>query len=217
MKMSLPGPRLLDYCSDQLKIFFPDKGPIRKTDLRKCFGLSLERAEYSFSKVSLKYFRDGKDVTFNHLHSDQYAMFLYIFANTLFKKEGDISISTKLFLLNKCLHGIDAFYDVNLPEIFLFVHPIGTVLGRGTYGNYFVVYQRCGIGSNHDVYPVMKEYVTLRPGSSILGNCHIEKNCTIAAGSLILDKDLRSDSVYIGNPRDHIIRKAKNYLDIWRR
>jgi serine O-acetyltransferase len=118
--------------------------------------------------------------------------------------------------LNKYLHGIDAFYEVELPDIFLFVHPLGTVLGRGTYSDYFLVYQRCGIGSNHDVYPVMKEFVTLRPGSSILGNCIVEENCTIAAGSLLLDKNLGENTLYIGNPRDYVIKTNSEILPIWK-
>ena len=45
------------------------------------------------------------------------------------------------FLLNKLLFGIDVFYTVDLPKHYIFVHPIGTILGSGAiYSNYFVVY-----------------------------------------------------------------------------
>lgn len=216
MKTSLTISGLLDYSIDQLRLFFPDKKAIQKNILRKYLTLSLERAEYCFSKINDKYFCNEEDVIFNHLHSNQYSMFLYFFSNTIFKKGYDISVSTKLFLLNKCLHGIDAFYEVELPEIFMFIHPIGTVLGGGKYANYFLVYQHCGIGSNHDVYPVLKEYVTLRPGSSVLGNCVVEENCTIAANSLLLDMDLKKNSVYMGNPRSYFIKRETDKLPVWK-
>jgi len=77
------------------------------------------------------------------------------------------------------------------------------------------VYQNCGIGSNHDIYPIMNSFVTLRPGSSIFGNCTIDENCTIAAGSLLLDKNLEKNSIYIGNPKKHIIKKNLKPIPIW--
>ena len=89
---------------------------------------------------------------------------------------------------------------------FLLVHPLGTVLGRGNYKDYFMAYQRCGIGSNHDIYPRLGRNVTLRPGSSVLGNCDIGDNVTIAADSLVLDYSVASESVYFGKPRDHWTR-----------
>ena len=103
-----------------------------------------------------------------------------------------------------------------MPSIFLLVHPLGTVLGRGLYQDYFMVYQRCGIGSNHDIYPSLGRNVTLRPGSSILGNCNIGDNVAIAADSLVLDSSVPSDSVYFGNPRVHWTRLKTSPESIWR-
>ena len=94
-----------------------------------------------------------------------------------------LDICEKIFLLNKKLHSCDIFYEVKLPSVFLLVHPLGTVLGRGNYSDFFVAYQRCGIGSNHHIYPTLGKYVTMRPGSAILGNSKIGDNCQIAAES----------------------------------
>jgi serine O-acetyltransferase len=216
MKMSLNKSELLDYLIRQANYLFPDNHNIKKLELMPHLDLALNRVEFCFSKINSRYFYNGTDVLFNHLHGDQYAMFLYFISNTIYRSNGNVNISAKLFQLNRCLHGIDAFYEVDLPDIFLFVHPLGTVLGRGSYANYFLVYQRCGIGSNHEVYPSMKEFVTLRPGSSILGNCRVEENCTIAAESLLLDRNLEKNSVYIGSPRDYLIKEVKDVNQIWR-
>ncbi len=216
MIISLDKYDISGYLSSQLNTFFPDKRKVKKRDILSHLDLILERTEFCFSMINNKYFLNDGNVVFSHLHADQYAMFLYFAASTLYRNKADLDLCSKIFHLNRYLHGIDVFYEVNLPDIFLFVHPLGTVLGRGTYSNYFAVYQRCGVGSNHDVYPVLKEYVTLHPGSSVIGNCLVEENCTIAAGSLLLDKNLEKNSVYIGNPKNYFVKKVEAKLPIWR-
>lgn len=216
MRMSITPRQLVDCLVNQINAFMPDGDKVFADEIMPHIGNIMDRTQRCFSRINNKYFSDNGEVIFNHLHADQYAMFLYFSCNTLYRSKADLKLCTKICQLNKCLHGIDAFYEVELPDIFLFVHPLGTVLGRGTYADYFMVYQRCGIGSNHDVYPVMKEYVTLRPGSSILGKCLVQENCTIAAESLLLDKDLEKNSVYIGNPRDYIIKLNPEPLSIWK-
>jgi serine O-acetyltransferase len=215
MKMSLPKNDLLDYLVAQLNSFFPDKRSVSRSIIDRALDHILERTSFCFRYIKNKYFYEDNEVIFNHMNADQYAMFLYFVANTLYRDERDIRICEKIYMLNKVLHGIDVYFEVELPEIFHFVHPIGTVLGRGQYSNYLLIYQRCGIGSNHDIYPVLKPYVTLRPGSSVLGKCLVGENCTIAAGSLLLDRDLDDNTVYIGNPRDFITKRVEERLPIW--
>jgi len=96
------------------------------------------------------------------------------------------------------------------------VHPLGTVLGRGNYSDYFVAYQRVGIGSNHDIYPTLGAYVTLRPGAAVLGNSNIGEGCQIAAESLVIDRDLPPDSLYIGNPKTATIKPNAAHYPLWR-
>lgn len=207
---------LAKYVTHQINTFFNDGQKILIDDVRMLFPESLERLEHCFARINNKYFFDGESAIFNHLHGDQYAMFLYLLCNTAYKMAGANRLASKLFLLNKMLHGIDAFYEVELPSVFLFVHPIGTVLGRGSYSDYFLVYQRCGVGSNHDIYPTLGHHTTLRPGSSVLGQCKLDGNCTLAAESLLLDKDLQANTLYIGNPRDFVIRASADVLSVWR-
>jgi serine O-acetyltransferase len=215
--ISLGSDRLFHYLCVQLRNFFPDdNSKVEQSLLKQCWDLILQRTEYCFSHVNNKYFRSENNVLFNHLNSDQYAMFLYFAANTVYIEGHQIGLAEKLFLLNKYLHGIDAYYEVRLPDIFLFVHPLATVLGRGEYGNFFVVYQRCNIGSNHDIYPRLGEHCTMHPGSSILGDCEVGCNCKIAAGSLLMDMNLEKNTVYIGSPRDYVMKEQCTTSSIWR-
>jgi serine O-acetyltransferase len=105
---------------------------------------------------------------------------------------------------------------VELPSVFLLVHPLGTVLGRGNYADFFVAYQRCGVGSNHDVYPTFGRHVTMRPGSAVLGACKIGDHCQIATESLVLDRDLPDHTLYIGGPRAATLKRQDKPYPLWR-
>ncbi len=216
VKSSLSEQQLAHYVCRQLSHSFDDGRPLSADAIRQLLPTTLQRMEHCFTRIQNKYFFDGEAARFNHLHGDQYAMFLYLLANTAHREGAGDDLPAKLFLLNKMLHGIDAFYEVELPSVFLFVHPLATVLGRARYDDYLLVYQRCGIGSNHDIYPRLGKYVTLRPGSAVLGDSVVGNNCTIAAESLVLDRQIDGNTLYIGNPRDFITKPAGAPPTVWR-
>lgn len=216
LRASLSTAELASLAARQANHLFPDGRILNPDDLMPTVGDALARIEHCFSHVANKYFFDGQSVVFDHLHGDQYAMWLYVLANQLHRMGGEAPTCKKLFLLNKALHGCDLFYEVELPSIFLLVHPLGTVLGRGRFDDYLLVYQRCGVGANHDVYPTLGKHVTMRPGSAVLGRSSVGTNCTIATESLLLDDDLAPNSVYIGSPRDYLVRRKEDKESIWR-
>lgn len=213
---SLPAEGLARLASGQVNAMFPDGEDVRIDDLMPAMPEALARLEHCFSYVGNKYFFDGERSVFSHLHGDQYTIWLYYLSNTLFRQGGAANICSKLFLLNKALHGCDIFYEVELPSVFLVVHPLGTVLGRGTYSDFFVSYQRCGVGSNKDVYPTFAKYVTLRPGSAVLGKSLIGENCQIAAESLVIDRDLPDNTVYFGDPKTARTKTNAGHYPLWR-
>lgn len=216
IQSSLSAEQLAALAARQLETMYPDGEVISVADLAPAVTGALARVEHCFSHINNKYFFNGRHAVFDHLHGDQYAMWLYLLGNELFRLGGPISVCKKLFLLNKALHGCDVFYEVALPSVFLLVHPLGTVLGRGCYSDFLIAYQRVGIGSNHDVYPTLGRHLTLHPGSAVLGKATIGDNCSIAAESLVLDRNLPPNSIYIGNPRDHLIRPQTQNPSIWR-
>lgn len=216
VRSSLDGRALAAFAASQANALYPDGDPVAADALMVAVPRALQRLEHCFAAIDNRYFFDGTDAVFNHLHGDQYAMWLYLLSNELLRQGAPASVCAKLFLLNKTLHGCDIFYEVELPSIFLLVHPLATVLGRGSYSDYFVSYQRCGVGSNHDVYPVIGKHVTLRPGSAVLGACRIGDHCQIAAESLVIDRDLPDHSLYIGNPRDAVVKRQEGGYPLWR-
>ena len=213
--LNIERSELLEYICKQLNTFFPDKSSVTTETLKASFDTALNRAAYCFSHIKSKYFNKDDQTVFNYLNGDQYSMFLYFLSNSAYKCNLDKTICEKLFLLNKTLYGVDAYFEIELPEIFLFVHPMSTVLGRAQYANFFTVYQSCNIGSNHDVYPVFSEHVTMHPGSSVLGNCLIGKNCRLGAGALLLDHSIEGNKTYVGGPGNFKLFDNNDTNPIW--
>lgn len=199
MRLSLPPEELGAYVARQFAHVFPDGDDPSPVDLRSAVAAALERTERCFSGVRRKYFHSDAGPTFNHRNTDQYAVFLYYLANSAYRRWGDVAAAEKAYALNKTLHGLDAFYQVELPEVFLLVHPLGTVLGRGRYADYLCVYQGCTVGANlDDVYPDIGEGVALYGGSRVIGASRIGPNSWISAGAAVIDADVPGDCVVFG-------------------
>jgi serine O-acetyltransferase len=196
---SLSPREMTAYLCKQLNAFFPDNHPLKETDLNSFVEEAYRRTQNSFSNIKKKYYIEGQDVIFNHLHSDQMAVFLYYASNSAFKKEGHTHLPSKIYLLNKALHGMDAFYAVSLPEVFTVVHPVGTVLGNAKYGNFLCVYQNCGVGSDEDgIYPTFGEGIVLYAKASIIGKCQVGNNVVLAANTFVLNTNIPENSVVVG-------------------
>lgn len=110
----------------------------------------IQRMFRCVSKVENKYFiKDGKPF-FSYLHSGQYLMYLYFFSNEV--RNIEKGLMNKLYYLNKILHAVDIYGEIELPEVFFFEHPLGLVLGRARYGNNFFAMQGCTVGGNKRKY-----------------------------------------------------------------
>jgi len=215
LKSVIGKQELASYVKNQLNMFFPDNRVLYESDLTKYLNDVMDRMHYCFKHIHRPYYNINDSLQFNHLHSDHYAMFLYIFSNTVWQIDKDENLASKLFLLNKALHGLDAFYSIELPEIFLFIHPLGTVLGKAQYSNYFAVYQNCTVGATEDNhYPTFSEETLLYSRSSVIGNCTIGKNVVFAANSILINTHVDHDKLVVGNyPFNKILDNHKNVID----
>jgi len=216
MKLSLSPCNLTDYLTKQLACFYPDKNEVHNA-LSLIMPRCMERLTTCFSSIHKKYYYESDEAFFNHLHADHYAMFLYIVANEAYLQHIQ-PLAEKAFLLNKALHGIDAFYAISLPEIFLFVHPIGTVLGNAHYKNYFVVYQNVTVGSDlQGVYPSFGYASVLYSKSSVIGECLFGDNVCVGAHSFVRNKQIPDNSIVVGNYPHDIVKfnKRNNRQDFF--
>jgi serine O-acetyltransferase len=199
MDLSLTRVELAAYVHTQMKCMFPDDGDLY--DILCFVDRALARLEHCFSNHRLKGYRgpDGNP-RFNHRHADQYATFLYYLANSTHRLSPGHPIADKAYALNRALNGFDAYYEVELPDIFAVQHPVGTVLGRASYADHFLVYQNCTVGSNlAGDHPSFGKGVVMYGGSRVIGKTHVGDNSMIQTGAIIMDAgELPPNSVLHG-------------------
>ena len=215
--MSLTPDSLLRLVKAQLENMIPDGIALEFGEYE--LGLTLERLEHCFRHIHRKYYYEDGNTFFDHLYGDQYCAFLYFFSNVLYK-QGNIRDANKLYLLNKHLFACDVFYAIQLPEVFYLSHPLGTVLGRAQYGNYFIAYQGVTVGSNLNdqggagTYPIIGEACTLFSNTSIIGDCSIGSNVIVGAGVRVLKSDIADNSMVVSSSPDiKLIPNKRNNVD----
>lgn len=210
IKTSLGVDDLSAYLAVQVTNFFPD-GPVSSDTLRPFVVAAIERTEYSFSRIKTKYYSDGEITVFDHLNTNHYASFLYFVSNSIFRENGEIRLAKKVFGLNKALHGVDIYFEVEMPDVFLLVHPVGAVLGRARYGNFLCVYQSCSVGANLDnVYPTFGDGVILYGGCRVTGNSQVGNNCIIAPNAVVIDSVIPPNTITFGLPPDTVSKSTRH-------
>lgn len=183
MKLSIGKNELYKYVLKQLESFFPDGKLLGGVDLQISFDLALDRLEYCYQHIRNPLYREGKQTLFNHLHGDQYCQFLYYFANSLWNLSYNKICCEKLMQLSRALSGCFWSFNSGLPDIFYLSHPVGAVLGKAKYSNFFVARQNCTVATqiNDNVKP-FGEYLYLGAGASIT-TAHIEIGDYVAIGT----------------------------------
>lgn len=197
MELSLSREDLERYLLRLLAQQLPDGYEAPAVQIR-FLDVALERVERCFARIERKYYRRGGAACFDHLNGDHMATLLYFFANTVWRETSDTALPTRLFYLNKILHGLDLFYSVALPEVFLLVHPVGTVLGHARYRDFLVVYQNVTVGAVTDVYPTFGTGTILYSRTSVLGDCRLGDDVVLAANTLIVDLEVPGGTVVAG-------------------
>lgn len=175
---------------------------------RKITDIAIQRTENCFSNIHRKYYNENGIVNFNHLNSDHMVNFLWFLSNSL-SSLGRIELAEQVSYLNKIMHGIDAWHNINLPDIFLVVHPVGTILGNAKYNNFLVVYQNVTVGADlENGYPKFDGPSILYSKSSVIGDSVVGENVILGANALAVNQKIKKNSVYIGNPMQNEIKES---------
>lgn len=197
MRTSLPPPDIERYVQGLLQNHLPD-GYAWPDASKKTFATAFERVEHCFTAIDRKYYREDGQAVFDHLNGDHMATLIYFLSNTAWRDQGNEELAVRLFYLNKIMHGLDLFYSVSMPKIFMLVHPIGTVLGNAEYNDYLVVYQNCTVGAVTTTYPIFGEGTILYSRTSILGSCQLGDDVVVAANTMIIDQNVPSKTLVAG-------------------
>jgi serine O-acetyltransferase len=192
MQLSLPTADLKRYVSKQLENFLPDGIAFHGSDVDAAFAQALDRLEFCFRHITARgYSRDG-EVTFSHLHTDQYCQFLYWLANSLWSQSQNRPLCDKLTALNRILNAVFLSYKVSLPDIFYMEHALGTVLGHAKYSNFMIVHQNVTV---HTENITIEPGVFLSAGASLIGSMTVGARSSIGPDTRIYNRDIPADSV----------------------
>lgn len=191
---------LAAYAGKQAGHLFPDGQALPVGVLEAAAAKAVEALSRCFRRIAIAgYTKDG-DAVLSHLHGDRYAVFLALLAHELFL-QGEAELASRIYLLNKALHGLDLFYEVALPEVFLLVHPVGTVIGRARLGNFLCVYQNCTIGGNPTAetleYPRLGNGTVLFAKSALIGRCDLGDRVVLGAGAMLVNQSAPAGSLVV--------------------
>lgn len=210
MEFVISQKQILQQLVIQLKSFFLIED--REIEmLHSVFGETVNRCKTAFCLAG-KYF--GRISVFNPYHSVKYMIFLYTLSNELYKQYGSNVLSDKVYYLNKIMHSVDMFYEIEMPSHWGAEHPVGSVMGRAKYGNGFFFYQCCTVGGTKDeegniYYPVIGENVHMYANSSVLGNCKVGNNVNIGAGAIVKNQNIPDNCTVFGQSPNLIIKQNK--------
>ncbi len=209
MKMHLSSEALSNLIRKQLTslLVFDEKhdAPFLEQALPK----ALRRSEHCFSHCRNKYYRKDGEVYFSPFHSGQYGIFLYYLSHAIGNIEGAGDLADRLYYLNKIMNSVDMYHAVKLPDIFDLDHPLGSVMGRAMYSDYFMFTQHCTVGNNKGVYPQFGENVILLSGSKVLGDCLIGSNVILASNTFVIDENIPDNSIVFGSSPHLIIKNRE--------
>lgn len=229
MIISLRSIELKNYIANQLDFLYPDGYRLKGKDVDTAFELALDRVENCFKHITLRGYRnENKEACFSHLHSDQYSQFLYFFSNSLWNVSQNSKLCSKLINLNKALNGMFYSYKCKLPDIFLFAHPVGSIIGNASYSDGLVIFQNVTINTGNDLggidtTPKLGKGLFLGAGAKIIGEKPIGNRVSIGVDAMVYNKEISDDIVVIRDsetdkmlfkPRKKRSCMAQNYFDI---
>lgn len=209
IRLAMSEPQLRDLLIRQLSsLYFLNEAEAET--LEGVLPKALERCEVCFSHVRNKYYSDiGGCTNLDPLHGCQHAFLLYTLARCIYLQKGSLPLCDKLYGLLRMMASVDLFYQVELPVIFTFDHPLGTVMGRARYSDYFSFSQGCTVGNNHGEYPSFGESVFMLSNSKVLGGCKIGSHVIISANTYIKDTDIPSGSIVFGQSPNLVIKTGR--------
>jgi serine O-acetyltransferase len=160
-----------------------------------------------FARIRNKYFRGEEGPVLRLGHSAQYMMFLYALSRRL-AEAGRRLEADKIYLLLRTVSGADIYYEVGLPLLWFSDHPLGSVIGRGTFApeSSLVFSQNSNIGNNGGVYPEISGNLYMYGNTTLLGGTHIAGNVVLSNGACVIDAGELRDCFVFGRSPDLIIK-----------
>jgi serine O-acetyltransferase len=154
------------------------------------------------------------------LLNSELSIFLFRLGQQYYRQQ-DTKVISYLHGLLRTLCSCELYFSNQVGEGFYPVHALGTVMGsRCKIGKGFMIYHNCTIGhiADDEIGCSIGDYVTVFPGSMILGDVTIGNDVVVGANSVVFT-DIKGNSVCAGNPakvikhdsREEMLKHRSNY------
>lgn len=203
MKINEDSPEsVFETLNRQLNSFWKTEVDIRF--FKERIEQAIQKTKVSFNASNRKYYLNQG---FSVLNTAVYSVFLYYLAHDIGNmpelRGGGINLADKLYYLNKIMNGIEWYWNIELPDHFIVEHPLGGVLGKAEYGDYFSIYQGVTVGEklkkDEVIWPSIGHHVIMFANSSIIGECRIGNWCVLAANAQVINRDIPDYSIVYGS------------------
>lgn len=148
-------------------------------------------------------------VNLNPLHTGHFCIFLYLLSRSL-NARAQFNLADIIFATNKMMHSIDMYYQVNLPKVFHLEHPVGSVIGKASFGNFLYIGQNCTVGRNmspkSSSYPSFGKRIMLTSNVTIVGDSKIGSNVIFSSGCFVKDASIPDNCIVFGRSPKLIIK-----------
>lgn len=209
MYVSLEQKQLEKYIEKQLDVYLPDGYLVDEQILSLGIGRALERCEACFEHILLPNYRNAKkEAFFSHLHMDQYATFLYFLGNSIWTQTQEKILCDKILNLNRILNGFFISYKCDMPNVFVFAHPVGSIIGNARYSDGLYISQNVTINTDENLE--IGRGCFLGVGAKIIGGQRIGDRCSFGTDVVIYNQQISDDSVCLNIDGKLQIRKRKS-------
>lgn len=112
------------------------------------------------------------------------------------------------------MNGVEWYWNIELPEHFIVEHPLGGVLGKAEYGDYFSIYQGATVGEklkkDEVIWPRIGHHVIMFANSSIIGDSNVGNWVVLAANAQVINRDIPDNSIVYGSGRELQIKQLQH-------
>jgi serine O-acetyltransferase len=103
-------------------------------------------------------------------------------------------------------------WDTALPSAFLWIHCVGTMLGKAEYGERFVAYQNVTVGTDRGARPAFGEGTILFAGAKVVGGAQIGPRSLVSLNAVVIDETIPPNSIVAGSSPQLIVKARRRWL-----
>jgi serine acetyltransferase len=207
-------------------VFIPDKdaylkylenvlqaGGVNNIEWQQISEMLVDVFDGAFSRFSCNRSRyltdpDKGETYLRAWHYSSLVLVLHALARQLYLT-GSQLLSEKVYFSQISHTSCDIYYEVALPLRTSCDHPLGAVIGRGTFGpNSSLQFSSgCNIGNNNSIYPEIEGNLLLLPSAALVGKTIIKGNVVLGRGAYVKDAGVIQDKLVFGTAPNNIFKE----------